>query len=524
MTPDRLESNLEALGSRAANSLICAVKRAQPASRLRIERARNDEPVPVLTHNGYDFWFHSQYAPSREASRATRNIPDSQLIITPGVGNGAHIRALLETCNPHAIVVIAEPPELLAGILAEIPLESVLSDERVRIVMAEHAWRTLKALFVPLFTGGFKSVVLEGIRRALPETAGTCNSAVATAADALSPDVSTQSRYGLVWMRNLVANFPQAATRTSQFELPEAVTIAGAGPSLDQWLSSSPDADSIIATDTAAPALHAHHLRPRAVVSVDPALYGYHHILCGVPRNVPWLVDVAAHPAIWRGLGDVVPVAGPHPLLRILLEDMPHAWPEFTGSDVTQAAISISRALGATRILTAGTDYAYPGEQGYARGTYVDTLLSSRSTRLSPFLSQSYDFCYRSPKAWRDSGGTVRTPALEAARRTTSQMMQTTGTLQSQPHRTSDFTPGMRAAIDKLHRISAELSELPRPGTQSATRYYRGLSWREKTLVHACIPTALSLSHRDLLEWKDALEASIGRFQLLVSSLYPDFP
>ena len=481
--------------------------------------------VPVLADKGRNFWFHSRYSPSKEASRAVQTVAPSQLLVTAGIGNGAHIRALLDICSPQAIVVVAEPPEILAEILSRTSLETILSDDRIRVVPPDNTVSELRKAFVPLFTRGLNAFALQGIHRALPELTETCNQSVQSAADALSEDVTTQSHHGLLWMRNTILNFPQAAARNCSLELPRRVTIAGAGPSLEKWIEAGIHTEAVVATDTAAPSLQIHGVRPEAVVSVDPALYSYHHILCGSPPQVPWLVDVAAHPAIWRERSDAIPVTSAHPLLRLLCEDEKSPeWPQFSGSDVTQAAISIVTALGATDVHTAGTDYAYPREQGYARGSYIDTLFASVSNRLSTPLTHQYRFCYRSPNARRDSDGAVRTPALESTRRATSGLMRSLGHSSRRIPGVSNHPPGVRWAVERLHRIAEELSWLSIPAETAEADYYRSLNAREKTLVNACIPSALSLSHRDALEWHEALESAIGRYRLLVANLHREIP
>lgn len=524
MSTKELESNLAGLACRASKAFMKSIQLARPSERVCARRARNGELVPVMSGSEGDIWLHSRYSPANEASRAVKDVAPSQLLAVAGLGNGAHVRALLESCRPHSVIVVSEPPDVLARILSEIEFETILSDERVRIVTAEEATYELRAAFIPLITGGLGSVILRGIDRALPELSEACNRAVKEVADLLSGDITAQTRYGLLWMRNLILNFPTAASRDFSLELPSRLTIAGAGPGLESWIDDGRTGEPILATDTAAPALEAHGVRPVAIVSVDPAVYSYHHLLCGARTDVPWMVDVAACPIIWRTVETAVPIAGEHPLLRLLRGDNALPWPAFRGSDVTQAAISVSQALGAAQIATAGADYAYPYEKSYVRGSYVDTLFEQRATRLSGAITLEYQFCYRSPQARRDSDGRVRTPELDAARLATFELKQRPANRPSPGRMHPGLPPGERWAIDRLGSIATQLTGLPSPGPQSSTEYYLSLSRHERALLAGCIPSALAFSHRHSLAWHEALETAVRRFCRLVSAVYPKMP
>lgn len=564
------------------HTLSHALHRTQQSGLLRMERARSGEAVPVYNGSGRDMWLYSRYSPGREAKRLVESFSPSQNVTVAGIGSGIYIRQMLETRSPVHVTIIPEPIELLVALVKYFDFEDVLSDPRVSVVdcpssLSDESWERLAAAasevvtgtFVPLFTRGLATIIPTGIRSSFPGFASAATDAVHRARERVAADLTAQKRFGRLWMRNILLNLPRARLRKVPPDVPEEITVAAAGPGLTRWIHVHGNTKAVLSTDTAAPALEAHHIDPLAVVSVDPSPFSYHHVLCG-SRCETWLLDIAANPLLWRHAVRTHPLYNHHPLLNLLSEGETETGPKvFTATDVTQTAVRFAADRGAATINLAGADFAYPKGAVYARATYIPVLFHSRSGRFLPVHTQQFAFAYRSPNAHRDTSGSIRTPGLDAARAgmqetarrlapdvtlrfaigsdTGSGVNSESGVSSPRPSTfnadsaltaTSRFGRGdgvqgdgvphgpesshirrERALIrERLQQLRRELVSIREPNpSDDPSVYYFSLSEREKSIIHALVPAAVAMQGDS---WHEQLNQARAHFFRLIATLY----
>lgn len=413
-----LRRNCEALAAAGAPDLALAVRRARPAEGVRVEAARDGSPVPVMSGEDREIWLHSRYSPEREADRACGQIAGDETVVVLSLSGGYLLRTLAARRHRMPIVLLPEAPEVLAVTLRRIDVSGLLGTSGVRVIDGSSADRTVTAItscFVPLFCNGVSLLAPAGVSRAFPELHATATASISRAREIIAEDVTAQSRFGLLWMRNIVLNLPAACTAPPPPRFSSTAIVAGAGPGLERWIDRREHAGyvvgDVIATDTAWPALRRRGSDVRFAVSVDPSPYTYHHLLCGESSG-QWLLDVGAAPILWRSAAGVCAVRNRHPLVALFDEELAHLTTIIRGADVSQVAVEIAASNGATEIVLHGTDYGYPAARTYARGTYVSAIFESSATRFDTVDGLHFRFAYRSERAYRDESGIVRNPGL----------------------------------------------------------------------------------------------------------------
>jgi len=238
--------------------------------------------------------------------------------------------------------------------------------------------------------------------------------AVEAARGLAAGDLASQARFGRRWFVNALLNLP--TVERAQLALPpvRAAIVTGAGPSLDRYADrlAGRRRDPLVATDTSLPALLARGIVPDVAISIDCQLYGYHHVMAGIPEALPLLLDLSSPPVLARPRRSVGFFASGHPLAGWVSRhwrSLPAV--DTSGGNVTHAAVSAACALGARRVRLAGVDFSYPLGSTYARGTWLHAHFRSREDRCAPAEARFYAMLVGAP-------GTVREDAPEGPRYT----------------------------------------------------------------------------------------------------------
>jgi Protein of unknown function DUF115 len=426
-----LEENLSALAARQP-SLANSIRQAVPDPRLVFIAARNGMDVPAVRTADGTVAFHSLYDPRREAARLAESFEGAGCVVINGLGAGFHVTALLEHGRANVVVVVEKDAGVLKALLSRVPLARLLGDPRLVLCAGTDRIRdAILGSWQPAIMGGLSSAPLRAwcdVERAFFAAADAETQA---AIEAVRADFSVQSHFGKRWFANIIGNVA-GAPRPSQATEPAAglprcseAVVTAAGPSLDlnfSRLVSERRGRLLVATDTSLPALVRTGIVPDAVLSIDCQNHGYHHFLQGKPEGTTLFLDLASPPLLARQVSPPVFVASAHPLSRYIDAHwlpLPHV--DMSGGNVTHAAVSLARLLGARRITVYGADFGYPQGKAYARGTYLYDYFWSDQCRLSPAEARFFSFMCGSPdgpaRRTRRGGRTVyATPVLDAYR------------------------------------------------------------------------------------------------------------
>ncbi len=391
MSPGIFAANLAALEARSP-ALAQAVRSAAPAADVRVEQARNGDPIPVVRAEGRDWALHSRYDPRAEATRGAAAVSGRAFAVVLGVGAAYHLRALLASSDIAGVLAVESDPAHLRALAESFRLDDVLTDPRLELVApadpAEVA-RLLLGLWLPVLSGQVVTVALEPRVRTAAAYFAAAASAVADAARRAADDLAVQARFGKRWFSNILGNLPAIACPSDWPRVGARACVAAAGPSLiagaGRLARSIQEGSFLIATDTAGPALAGLGIDPRLVLSIDCQNVSYHHFLGGLHGQSRLVLDVGSPPMLARRAVSPLFLASPHPLAALLARTLlPLAPLDTSGGNVTHSAVALAFSLGAREVEVVGADFSYPAGSPYARGTYFFPHFQSRATRLEP--------------------------------------------------------------------------------------------------------------------------------------------
>ncbi len=407
-----LEANLRALSARDP-VLAGTVRAAAPHPGLSFTVSESGHAVPVRADGAA---LHSRVDPVREARRLAAALPPAGVVVFLGLGGGYAPAALLSAGGLFAGVIVERDASVLRALLEHCDLSRLLADPRIAVVSEPSALTgAVLEAWAPALMGDLRTVPL----RPWCDTSRAFFDEAAAAVDAArglaSADWAAQARFGRRWFTNALLNLPAVERAGLEIGPVGSAIVTGAGPSLDRHadrLLAERRGSLLAATDTSLPALLARGILPDLAISIDCQLYGYHHIMAGLPPELPLLLDLSSPPVLARSHRNVGFFASGHPLARWVSRHwrtLPDV--DTSGGNVTQAAVSTVCALGAREVRLTGVDFSYPRGCPYARGTWLHPYFRTREDRYSPSEGRFFGMLVAAP-------GTVREAAPEGHRYT----------------------------------------------------------------------------------------------------------
>lgn len=494
--PRLLARNLERL-SMTDPTLAEAVRVASPDPRIVSVLSRGGARVPAVRAPTRTAPLHSLYDPRREARRLAQEGQGEGFVVVLGLGGGFVVEALLASPITSRVLVVEKDASVLCGLLACAELGHLLSDARL--------WITTRLADIrPLILSGWKPALMGGLRviplrpwleqERMHFDAATAE--IQDAVEAVRADYSVQAHFGKRWFANMLANLPQVRP-ASPCAPSSAAVVTAAGPSLEDHLvelADRPRGVLLVATDTSVPALIGSGVKPDAILSIDCQVYGYHHFLKGLPEGTALYLDLASPPVLARRFAGARFVASGHPFSRYILAHwLPLPSVDTSGGNVTHAAVSLARGLGAGPITIHGADFSYPRAKPYARGTYLYDVFQSGQCRLSPADSQMVSLAVRNATPERRGGKIVYvTATLNAYRVRLQGLMESVVPSGIGPAGTATRVPGWK---DFLADYAARLRSRPAPAPISGMDevWSTVLPVAARVVKEGCAPGAAAL-------------------------------
>lgn len=372
--------------------------------------------VPGVREGNRDLYFHSRFDPVREGRRVAESFTKPGYYLFLGLGAGYHILPFVSRASVSQIFIVDFGLPLVKSILARVDLRRLFLDPRMTLVVdpgPDELRERLLSTFLPALTGDLSSVPLRGRvsldRSKFEEAAKVIRDTMNTAAD----DYTVQSHFGKKWFANIVANLDVASRSHLTLRPIRNAYVVAAGPSLEAQaagLRKVRNEGTVIATDTALPALAEMGIRADMVISIDCQHVSYYHFLSGYPENVPLILDLASPPGLTRLTSNPAFFSSGHPFVRYISAHY-RRFPELdtSGGNVTHAAVSLAAKLGARTIHLYGADYSYPQGKTYARGTYVYPYFHVLARRTASLESLLFAFLLRHDQVMKEwDGGQLR--------------------------------------------------------------------------------------------------------------------
>lgn len=422
-----IQKNLILLSARDSN-LATRVGGVRVSERVSFVRSGRGELIPVVASGERSIPLHSRIDPEREGRRFASQYREDGYVIFLGLGGGYHIEPFLEMTGINGILIVERDLETFKAFLGCRALTKIISDPRVRIIVAEEPEEVGRFVLANCFPALFGSIQLIPLRNHIEfsgddyftETFRVIKGCLEEMAD----DFTVQSRYGSRWFNNTLSNLELA--ESSNFLIPpvKEVVITAAGPSLEdsiEVLGKQGGDKFIIATDTSLPVLKHYGVRPDLVISIDCQHITHLHFISGMDPSIPLVLDLASPPQLGRLTEHPVFFTSGHPLSQFINQRW-RAFPELdtSGGNVAYTALSLAARLGAERVILLGVDYCYPNGRSYSRESYVHTFFQKNSLRLDSLERLFYEFTHfrHNPVGEKHPLGTLfRTRVMDNYRR-----------------------------------------------------------------------------------------------------------
>ncbi|ADK81739.1 protein of unknown function DUF115 [Sediminispirochaeta smaragdinae DSM 11293] len=396
MRNENLKSNLHTLELRfpGIGEQLTASEDEQESKQalaISIEAARNG----AVTAKAGGKYLHSRFDPAREARRLIeKELPaDCRLTIFEGFGLGYQVEALLESRNDALAIVLEPSTHRFLTALSARPMEELLSNENLSLVVGAQA-DAIPALLSRFPETTPQTFRLRPLYDADPESFVDYDNALRHFLGRKQVNNATLDRFAGTWTRNLLRNVgPLAeagdlALLRGKFSHLPALLLA-AGPSLDELLDRFEEIKEkvlVIAVDTACRALTLRDIRPDILVVVDPQYWNTRHLDHAKLDETVMVSESSTHPRIFRLRPRRLFFCGSMFPLGIRLESAVGRNAHITaGGSVSTTAFSLARFMGVEELYISGLDLGYPGGSTHFRGSFFEQRGHSFSGRFSPF-------------------------------------------------------------------------------------------------------------------------------------------
>lgn len=467
-SPPLYSRNLALLRKQDPRFVSEITRSAAPSRKAEVTPSRSGSPTIRVGGT----LLHSSFDPEREARRVARRsreqgeeeLRDATVLF--GFGLGYHLEALLEEGQETVIVVEPEISNFLTA-LEYRDLTDALRNPRTTLVLGKPATSVIELL--NLLELRYPVVVSPPSLRTLnPGYYEELGNGLESFRKRNEVNANTLSRFGKLWVRNLLINLPLLARSPGLGLLKNAfegipVLLLAAGPTLDEILPSLEQLRRrtlLVAVDTALPLLERAGVQPDIAVVVDPQYWNTRH-LDQLRLDGPLLVaEPSTHPRAFRLLQMSTFFGGSlFPLGRFIESNLPERAKLGAGGSVATSAWDLARIVGTREVYTAGLDLGFPELKTHARGSFFEERGHCLSNRLVGIEDYSYRYLRGGqPFTAKD---TLRRPLLSDRR-----MQMYSWWFETQHHlhpelKTYTVTPGSLAIEGREYAPLNHVLELP---------------------------------------------------------------
>lgn len=504
-----LNQNLNILNKKAPK-LAAKLRDIKPNACLVTSKSRQGSIVPAIRKKGHLYPMHSRFDPIAEGNRIADTASEEFLIVF-GLGGGYHLKPLLKIGTLSALLIVEQDINLVRGLLENFDFTWLLSDSRVKLLIDYPPQKLLDFVlqnYLPILHGNLGTLSLSPRVNLNPAWFLACANALQTIPETLSREFTVQSHFGQRWFINTLSNLPRNEEVNASLLPTRNIIVTAAGPSLHKQMGEIKkkrmSGMKLLATDTSLPHLILNGINPDIVLSIDCQVLSYQHFLKGLSAGSILVLDIAAPPVLGRLTDKVVFFSSKHPF-SLYLNKYYRTLPtlDLVGGNVTHAAISLAKKIGARQVSLYGADFSYPNGEPYAKGAYIYPLFQSRSLRTSgsedyfwKFIDKSNPIREESRGAWR-----YRISSLDYYRETLKNS-PISHTYNLFPEDTSQFTEDMARQIhnfvasapkrkwqDFMQDYSKTLKSLP-PLSASFQNYITALEDKPRQALASLLPIA----------------------------------
>ncbi|MFW6329533.1 MAG: motility associated factor glycosyltransferase family protein [Alkalispirochaetaceae bacterium] len=351
----------------------------------------------VFLHSSVDPRKEARRMAGRSRERAPEELRDATVLL--GLGLGYHLEALLES-GREPIIVVEPDPSVLVTAMHYRDLRPALGEARTTLSVGRDAsglidlLNALEIRYPVTLSSPAVRNVNERYYREVEE-------ALLAFRQRNEINANTLSRFGKLWVRNLLVNLrllassPGLGVLENAFEGIPALLLA-AGPTFDElapYLGSLRERCLLVAVDTALPLLHRLGVEPDISVVVDPQYWNSRHLDQLLVTAGLAVAEPSTHPRVLRHLRLPTLFGGSlFPLGRFVESMLPNRMRLGAGGSVATSAWDVARIAGAREIYTIGLDLGFPGLKTHAEGSFFEERGHILSDRLSGIEEYTYRY------------------------------------------------------------------------------------------------------------------------------------
>jgi len=480
------EKNINAIKKRFPHIYIELERAESDDSYIRMEEAKNGDYLVPILFNGKAM--HSKYSHIKESEKMFSGKEETTFFC--GIGAGFHIRYFLNNFPRKQAMLTDFSYSSFKRLLELCDISDIISHESITLLppIQDASFTSyFVQTYIPILMGNLSIIVLRVWRdffyknEASNSTSNTslsiahsCTTNKAScvslldekinfALNEVAQDVSTQARFGRIWMRNILLNLKEMSELS--MKLPKVDTkktayILGAGPSLEdkiEEMKEKRDKIVIFASDASFLPLLKNGITPDFFVSIDPQITCSTHCIKTFPSNIIAIFDLAASHSLARQFvnngNEVIFSISRHPFSQYISSFSALPQLDVGGGTVAIAALNVAYSLGFTDFESAGLDFAYTNGKSYARGVYLHDLYQKDVNRLMPEETCFTSLMFRSrvEKVKEKKNITYRTELLDSYKRAFQKEFETKVSGEKTLWTSSNFSPFLyEKFIEKL--------------------------------------------------------------------------
>lgn len=306
-----------------------------------------------------------------------------------GFGNGMYVRKLLGVVEKTVEIIVYEPSlSVLAAVIEEIPIDDLLADPRVHLVVSDYGESGLEELLFKHLNYANKAFLHYGSYLnygiIFPTEQELFYATLQIILNSINSTQSVQERFGEAYFQNTFANLPYLVEGHTleqlYYALPKDVPaiLAAAGPSLDKNIETLKKAKGrafIIAVDTAVRALLRADVIPDIFITVDGKKMAAHFTDERL-RKLPAICCLHGNrDALLVHTGKKFFFDDENPYIMDFFKMKKREFAGLsTGGSVANDAFSFLDMMRFTTIILVGQDLAYTDNKTHAKDTVAGEL------------------------------------------------------------------------------------------------------------------------------------------------------
>ena len=367
-------------------------KSLSDGSYSKLERSKTGEYLIPILKNGKPC--HSKYSHVNESVRMFDGT--EEMVLFCGIGGGYHIKYFLSNFPNKKALICEATYSSFKSLLELFDLSNILSDENITLlppVESEDFVESLVENYIPILMGNLSIKTLKVWQDYFYSFKDNIlENKINNALDIIKQDISTQRRFGKIWMRNIILNLrirSKISMSIPEIDNTKTAFILGAGPSLETAfndLKEKREKYVIFASDASFMPLIQNDIIPDFFISIDPQIACSTHCIFKFSKSTIAIFDICANSTLVRQFfnngNKIIFTVGAHPFAQYINSFSKFPKLDISGGSVAIAALNASISLGFNKFKYSGLDFAYTNGKAYSKGVYLFQSYQKKVSRI----------------------------------------------------------------------------------------------------------------------------------------------